>query len=195
VNFGENDQVAGPLGKNRPVIRWAYEHDLGDVSDVIQSGENSIVAVLTTIDKPGLPSETTLRPMVEQLVRNEKKAAQIISGKFKGASLEAFATGTGTAIQKADSVTFNNAFVPGIGNDMKFTGACFNKNSKGTDPIAGNAGVFAVRVDQTRKLATPISADATRQAILQNQRMAFSRGLSALHDAAKIEDFRSKFYQ
>ena len=194
----ENDFSIQGLGESRQLVRWAYEHEAGDVSDQpIRIGEKYVVAIVTSVIKPGLPPAQVLRPTIETIVRNEKKAKQLIDNKFKGNTLDALASSTGTSVQKADTLLFSNPFIPGVGNDAKFTGAAFNAANKGkvTEPVAGASGVFAIRVENIgAKANSNENAETIKQSILQSQRMAIYRGSDALRKAAIVKDYRSKFY-
>ena len=194
----ENDFSIQGLGESRQLVRWAYEHEAGDVSDQpIRIGEKYVVAIVTSVIKPGLPPAQVLRPTIETIVRNEKKAKQLIDNKFKGNTLDALASSTGTSVQKADTLLFSNPFIPGVGNDAKFTGAAFNAANKGkvTDPVAGASGVFAIRVENIgAKANSNENPETIKQSILQGQRMAIYRGSDALRKAAIVKDYRSKFY-
>lgn len=192
----ENDFSITGVGQNRQLIRWVYEHKAGDVSEPVEQGDNYIVALISAVNKAGLMSAAEARPTVEALVRNEKKAKIIIDTKFKGNTLEALATSTGTAVLRADSLNFSAPFIAGIGNEPKIIGAAFNKtlNGKVSDPIAGTTGVFAVKVEMGG--AKPATADisAVKQGLLQNAKMSSYRGLEALKKAASIKDYRAKFF-
>ncbi|MBA4197177.1 MAG: peptidylprolyl isomerase [Chitinophaga sp.] len=193
----ENDYSIMGLGESRKLIKWAYDHEAGDVTEQPEKiGDKYVVAIVTAVSKPGIPNVGLIRPLIEPIVKNEKKAKQIIDTKFKGNTLEALATSTATSVQKIDTLLFSNPFIPGIGADAKFTGASFNTNLKGkvSDPIAGTSGVFALKVENI--FAKPAADDAVtvKQGLLQTQRMAAYRGLDALKKAAAIKDYRSKFY-
>ena len=198
----ENDANVAGLSSARQVVRWVYDHNVGDVNEQpfeINTGTNSnklVVAIVTAINKPGLPSAQTLRPLVESYVKNEKKAKQILDAKFKGSSLEAYASSAGVTVQKADSLSFANAFVPGVGSDNKFVGLAFNKDLKGkqSPPVVGTSGVFSVRVENLGTKPSIDNDESIKQNILQSQRMAVYRGTDALKKAATIKDNRSKFY-
>ncbi|MDE3234339.1 MAG: peptidylprolyl isomerase [Bacteroidota bacterium] len=197
MDIKENDYNISGLGDSRSLVRWIYEHSTGDITDQpMRVGDKYVVAIVTAVIKPGLPPAGILRPMVEQFVRNEKKAKQIIDTKFKGSTLEALASSTATSVQKIDSLQFSNPFIPGIGNDPKFSGASFNKSILGkvSDAIAGTSGVFAVRPDNIFAKAGTEDPNAIKQNIIQAQRMALYRGMDALRKAAVIKDYRSKFY-
>ena len=137
-----------------------------------------------------------LRPQVETLVRNQKKAKQIIESKFTATTLEAISKSTATPVTKADSLTFSNAFIPGLGMENKVIGAAFNKNLKGkvSEAIAGSSGVYAIRVENIGAKQSTTDAQATKQMLQQQTRSAFYRSGDALKKAATIKDYRSKFY-
>ena len=149
-----------------------------------------IVATITAVNKVGLPSATTLRPLVEAFVRNEKKAKQIIATKFKGNTLEAFATSTGSSVQKVDTLLFSQPFIPALGgNEPKFSGAAFNAGNKGkvTEAIAGSAGVFALRVDNIGAKASMQTVDALKQQLLSAVKGIVGGVTGGLKKAAKID--------
>ncbi len=94
-------------------------------------------------------SDVACKASIQQslLILNEKKAQNIINTKFKGATIEQMAQSAGVGVQKADSVSFAQPFIPNIGNEPKMAGAAFNKSLQGkvSEPIAGNTGVFVIK--------------------------------------------------
>jgi len=193
----ENDAYVTGLGESRAFVRWIYDHSTGDITEQpIDLGNKYVVAIVTSVNKPGLPSVQVLRPQIENLVKNEKKAKKIIEEKFKGSDLNAYANTAGVTVQKADSILFSNAFVPGVGNEYKFIGAAFNQDMKGktTPPIAGTSGVYAIRVENISERPSAGDEETVRQTILQGGKMALYQGMNALKKAAVIKDYRSKFY-
>ena len=191
----ENDFSIPSLGQSRTLVRWLYEHGDGDVSDPTEIGEKYIVAIQTYSNKPGSPAIQLARPLVENFVRNEKKAKQIIA-KLKGNTLEAIAASAAVTVQKTDSLSFGSLFVPAVGNEIKLVGAAFNKTYQGkiSEPIAGSTGVFVVKVNNIGAVAGSSAEASIRQQLLQNQKMAANRGVSALRKAASVKDYRSKFF-
>ncbi len=195
----ENDYNIPNLGDSRQLVRWIYDHSVGNVEEEpVRIGNNYVVPIVIADIKPGLPPAAVLRPLIEPIVRNEKKAKILLDTKFKaGADLNVYATATGSSVQKADSVSFSSPFITGIGNDAKFTGASFNKSylNKVTPPVAGSNGVFALQVDALNsKPSTPEEAQTIQQTLLQSLRMAIYRGMDALRKSAVVKDYRSKFY-
>ncbi|MFY7652693.1 MAG: peptidylprolyl isomerase, partial [Chitinophagaceae bacterium] len=191
----ENDFSISGIGQNRQLVRWVFENKEGAISEPFEVDDKFVVAMVNGISKPGLPSVTVLRPQVEFLIKNEKKAQKILNEKFKGTSLEDFAKSSGFAVAKADSVLFSNPFIPGIGTENKIIGAAFNSSlvNKVSAPIAGSNGVYAIKVNAIGA-KTLSDVEAVKQQLLQMQRMAGYRGGDALRKAATVKDYRSKFY-
>lgn len=196
--FKKADAMIPNLGNNRSLVRWAYESSVGDVTkNYFDVSNRYVVAVVVAINKVGIPSATTLRPLVENLVRNEKKAKQIIETKFKGNTLEAVSASSGTVVQKLDSLQFSQPFIPALGNaEPKFIGAAFNAANKGkvTEPIAGNGGVFVLKTDMIGAKPNTLTADALKQQLLQAVKGNASAISAGLRKAASITDNRGDFY-
>lgn len=192
----QNDFALVGLGSNRQMVRWVYEHKNGDVSEPFEMGDQYLVAVITAVNKAGLMSASEARQAVEPIVRNEKKAKQIIDTKMKGGSLEAMASSLGTIVSHADSIRFMNPFIPGIGSEPKVIGAAFNKANIGkvSEAFGGNMGVFAVKAEQTAMAPSAQDLETLKTSLLQSAKMASYRSLEALKKDAKITDNRAKFY-
>ncbi|MGI8950379.1 MAG: peptidylprolyl isomerase [Chitinophagaceae bacterium] len=193
----ENDFTVGSLGNTRELVKWAYQHKVGDISEPfsVQDGKYYIVAILASINKKGQPSAETVRSTVEKILINEKKAKQIIATKLKGSTLEAVAQSAGTTVQKADSISFAQPFIPNIGNEPKVVGAAFNKSlqNKISAPMAGNSGVFVLQGANISAKAS-FESDVSKELEYQLRSQISQASLTALRNAADIEDDRSTFY-
>jgi peptidyl-prolyl cis-trans isomerase D len=187
------------LGTNRQLIKWIYEAKLGDVSEPFPVGDKYVVAQLTEINKEGTATARKARAQVEPILRNKKKSEIIIKKLNNPATLEAAAAAGGQAIQKADSVTFNGTGIPNVGMEPKVQGAAFNKQLAGkpaSPPIAGNAGVFVIKVENVSAISNP-NADLQQQRIMQEQQdknMVPRMLMYSLRRNAKIKDDRANFY-
>jgi peptidyl-prolyl cis-trans isomerase D len=145
-----NFMITG-LGPAREVIKWAFEHKVGDVSQVFQLGDQRyVVAKLVSEQDKGMIAITPgNRPQLEQKVREEMKA-DIIMKKVNGStSLDAVAQKTGQAVQQADSVVLGGAYVPNLGYEPKVVGytfdASFQPNTL-SPGIKGLGGVYYITV-------------------------------------------------
>jgi peptidyl-prolyl cis-trans isomerase D len=191
----QNDFNVGTLGQSRALVRWVYQNSVGDISEPTTIGDQVIVALVNGIFKKGTMSVSEAKPLVENIVLNQKKAAIIASTKFKGTSLAELSTSTGSPIQTADSLSFTAPFISGIGSEPKVVGAAFNKSllGKTSSPIQGTTGVFAIQAGAVG--ARPSLQDPTtfKQSLMQMLRSATFRSQDALRKAATIKDYRFQF--
>lgn len=191
----QNDFNVGTLGQSRTLVRWIYQNSVGDISEPTVIGDQVIVAMINGIFKKGTMSVAEARPLVENIVRNEKKAATIVTTKFKGSTLAEFANITGSPVQKADSLSFTAPFISGIGSEPKVVGAAFNKSlvGKTSSPIKGITGVFAIQSDAVGAKASMQDQAAFKQSLMQMLRSGTFRSLESLRKAATIKDYRFQF--
>ncbi|MGL5946310.1 MAG: peptidylprolyl isomerase, partial [Sediminibacterium sp.] len=191
-----NDFTIASLGQSRSLVRWVYEGKAGDVSDPTSINDMYVVALITAVNKAGLMGVTEARPFVEAIIRNQKKAKQIIDTKIKGNSLDEIAKNAGSPVLKADSLSFGASFIAGVGSEPKVVGAAFNKSTatKITPAIGGNSGVFVIKTESTGAKTDLAGPDAAKQGLLQSRKMGVYRSLEALRKAATIKDYRSNFY-
>lgn len=192
----QNDFTVGTMANTRSLVRWIYESKEGAVSDPTEIGDQIIVAMVTGINKAGTMSATDARPLVEGLIRNDKKAKIIIDTKMKGNSLEDISKAISSPIQRADSLSFGSGFINGVGNEPKIVGAAFNKSNQAklSGLIAGNSGVFAVKSEMIAAKAANELPETVKQALIQNRKMATYRSIEALRKSASVKDYRFGFY-
>jgi peptidyl-prolyl cis-trans isomerase D len=187
------------LGPNRQLVRWIYDAELGNVSEPFAIGDKYVVALLTEINKAGTMTAAKARNVVEPILRNKKKAEQIMKKLGNPASLDAAATAGGQQIMHSDSVLFSSAYIANVGQEPKVIGSAFDKNLTGkpaSPPIPGNGGVYVIRVEKVSALSNP-NADLQQQRFVQEQqqRSRISYGLmDALRKQATVEDYRGKFF-
>ncbi|MEQ1546548.1 transposase [Methyloglobulus sp.] len=153
----ENDFSVGQMQDARQLVRWVFEAKKGDVSEPFNIGEQFVVASVDKIQSEGTQDATTARPMVEGVIRNEKKAETIIKKLGTGTTLEAAASAYGKQIEIAggdSSLTFSSQMIANIGDEPKLIGASFNKENqaKVSAPIAGNSGVFVIMANGKKPL-------------------------------------------
>ncbi len=194
----QNDYALPALGESRQLIRWIYEHKVGEVSEPIAIGDHNVVAVVSAINKAGLQSVLVARPKVENILKNEKKAAQIIGSKIKGTTLEAVAQSAGVNVQRADSVSFQSQFIPAVGSEPKIIGASFNKalQNKISSPVTGNGGVFILKGESVSAKASLNGNPELQRQALQSQliQQVGYRSMLTLRKTATVTDNRSVFY-
>lgn len=190
----------------RSFIKKVFEADRGDVIGPELVTDNYVVALVTAVNKPGLPEPSAVRTVVEPVLRNKKKGEMIVKNMGQVSNLQALATKMNQPLQSADSVRLGGGPTAGaLSIEPKVLGAVFNPANKGkvSQPIVGNMGVYVIAVENT--YTTPVETanveEQRKQMEMQirNQMMQqFQYGLNPIMDplkkAAKIKDNRADFY-
>jgi peptidyl-prolyl cis-trans isomerase D len=153
------------VGPAREVVKWAYEHNIGDISPVFQLGDQRyVVAKLSSIQDKGLMGITRgNRPQLEQKVREEKKA-ELIAKKINGAaSLDAIAQTMGQTVMQLDSLSLNGSN-PNLGYEPKVMGYTFNsafQPNTVSPAIKGQNGVYYITV--LNRVSNPVPEQFVQQ--------------------------------
>ncbi|MEO8765228.1 MAG: peptidylprolyl isomerase [Ginsengibacter sp.] len=197
----ENDYQLGGLQDARPIVKWAFDTNEGEVSEPFSIKDEFIVAVVDRKVAEGVPDVKTARPMIESTVRNLKKADEIRKKLNNPSTLEAAAKAYNLQVlTTSDStLTFDAQLINGIGNEPKVAGAAFNKDyqAKVSPPIAGNTGVFVIKVNSVSAKTPPTPEMANQQKtteLSQVQQAALGQSFVSLKKMATIKDDRSKFF-
>lgn len=209
VTLGPQDYNIMGLGVSRQFVRDVYEADQGDVLPPTMIGDKYVVAVVTAVTKEGTMSVEQARVRVEPLLRNEKKAQQIIQKIGSYTTLEEASTKAGFPIATADSLRFSGGSSQ-MSYETKFLGVSFNPANNGkvvTKPIDGSQGVYVVRVNSQTATSVASANIEDERRFLRQQAMQrimggygnFGFGMqgatpaSTLRNLAKIKDNRRKF--
>lgn len=196
--------LMGVNGSARQFIKKVFETDKGDVIGPEMLPDNYVVAVVTDVTEPGLPSVASVRSMVEPLLRNKKKGETIVKNIGQVSTLEQVASKTAQNVQTADSLRFNGGSA--FGYEPKVLGALFNPSNNGklvSNPIVGTNGVYVIKVDG--QSTTPVETAnideqrkqlemQMRQQLMQQMQYGVNPVLDPLKKTAKIKDYRAKFY-
>jgi peptidyl-prolyl cis-trans isomerase D len=190
------DETFGALGKQRAIVRWAFEEDSkeGTVKRFEVANLGHVIATVSKIDKSGLVAVTLVRSYVEPILKNKKKAA-LIKAKMTGSSLEAIAKTVGSTVQQVADVTMENPVLAGgVGQEPKVVGNAFALAANTLSaPIEGNTGVYVVKNSSTVK-APALKSHAPYVAKLKSQSASdANRVIPALKTNAKIVDNRNLF--
>jgi peptidyl-prolyl cis-trans isomerase D len=191
--------LAGLQEGARSIIRWAFNADLNEISEVMPAGQSYVVAQVTEKREEGLQSVEDVRNTIRTEVLNEKKAKMILD-KMKGLSgdLNSMASsyGEGASVQSATGVSFANTNVQGMGNEPMIVGriAGMAKDAV-SEPLKGKTGVYVVQVTNITEAAEP---DATTLATQKEAKAATgsnafqTKAAQAMQDLAEVEDNRVK---
>ncbi len=195
-NLLESTQTVSGLDNPRQMIRWAYEAQIGQVSDVMEFGNKFVVATLTKIKEEGMQELEEVRASIETIVRNEKRAEMLINQLSGTTDLNTLSTDYATEVKTVEGITFNNNNVTGLGEDAAFVGAVFAiPEGTTSSAFAGLNAVYVVRVDKVIEAPTITDNSSVFQVSKVNlQSRATYEAYQALEELAEVKDNRSKFY-
>lgn len=189
------DEYLPVVGSQRVVVSWAFNKNTkeGDVKK-FDNLQGHIIARVKAKNETGLMSVEQAKPSVEPILKNKKKA-ELIKAKMTGATLEAVAQKSGASILPVVGVTLENTVIPNVGAEPKVVGKAFGLGTGKTSKlIEGETGVFMIRAKGVVKApALPNYTAYVTKLKLQNQGSAPGRIVTALKNAAKIEDNRVEF--
>ena len=183
-------------GSQREVVQWSFEEDtkVGDIKR-FQINDGYIVAQLTSKRKKGLMAVEDVSGRVTPILRNEKKAHQIISG-LSGSTLDEIASSQSQTVKNAGALNMSNTTIAGAGDEPKVVGAAFSlKEGEVSEPIEGAKGVYIIKATKITEAPT-----LDNYGVYANQATNTARAgvttkiLEALKEAADIEDNRATFY-
>jgi peptidyl-prolyl cis-trans isomerase D len=194
----ENDYMVGGLQDARQLVRWAFDAKQGDVSEPFSIGDQFVVAAVEKVYKEGTQDVATARASAEGVIKNKKKAEEIIKKIGANPTLENAATVYGKQVMQAgadSSITFNSRIIKEMGAEPKIIGAAFNKENqtKVSAPIIGNSGVYLIKVNSIGSKAADaeeIAKQIKSQKLSNLRNQALNGWFEALRKQATIKDKR-----
>jgi peptidyl-prolyl cis-trans isomerase D len=192
-NIKEMDYAVSGMS-SRPIVKWIFENKVGTVSEPFDLKDKYVVVAVTGAFEEGVQPAAVARTVVEPILRNRKKAAEISKKIGNAATLDAIAAAQGSQVFTADTIRFIDPFVPNLGNEPKVIGAAFNKSNqtKISAPIEGQNGVYVIKVNPVGALPAA-NADLSMQKKSQEAQLKQFAGystLESLRKSAKIKDTR-----
>jgi len=190
------EEAFGAAGNQRQIIKWAFTSDtnVGDVKRFEVVNVGNVIARLKKINEKGLMTVEDAKPSVEGIIKNKKKAEKIIA-KMKGASLEAIAKANAITVQNAPAASVENSVLANLGAEPKVVGAAFGTPAnKVSAPVEGNSGVYVVKAKAVTKAPKLPKYDDYVTKLKSANAQAAGRVFPALKNDAKIDDNRLEFY-
>jgi peptidyl-prolyl cis-trans isomerase D len=194
--LSELDENIAGLGKNRSIVRWAFDADRS-VNDVkrFDLEKGYAVVVLTNKTEEGLMSTVKASNKVKSILLNEKKAALLLK-KMAGDDLASIAKANDVNVQSFSNTTLGAPTISGVGTEPGVVGAMYVAPT-GTlqRGIVGKKGVFAFVVDSKEEPAVLASYEGVKNSLSNaNQNAVDAQIYKALEEAATVEDQRALMY-
>lgn len=187
------DKIA-QLKQSRPIVRWAFEAEEGQVSDVFECGDQFVVALLTEVNDGEYRALKDVQPELQLQALNRRKADKMCREMRKATTLEEVAAIAGTEIKNAEGVTLSANRFANEGNEPKVVGRAFSAEPGQVVVINGNQGAYAL-VAGTKNMEAP-EYDAAAEIQQLNMRFAYSlpyQAINLIQEQADVTDNRANF--
>ncbi|MDR1372343.1 MAG: SurA N-terminal domain-containing protein [Dysgonamonadaceae bacterium] len=200
VQFTPNQPLIAPINNSRQVIKWAYEHKKGDISEIFECEENYVIAAVEGSQKEGFAPVSEVSEALKREIINRKKG-ELLVDKFKAlnaASLDAYAAGLNVKVDTVKLLSFADSRIVGIGVEPTVSArASLAEVNQITEPFAGRNGVYVLQVTGKTPSAQTYNEETQKQQLVMRNRyrlMSLLQNNKLLKDHAKIEDNRIRFY-
>jgi peptidyl-prolyl cis-trans isomerase D len=199
VSVTASDQILGSIPQSRPVIRWAFEHSRGEISEIFDcNSKYFVVAAHQGTIREGYRSLASVETSLKSEIIAQKKGEKIVEDlKAKNlTSLEAYVQAMNTSIDSVKFISFNTSRITGIGIEPKLNALIsLAEVNKLSNPVIGNNGVYVFRVinkEQNNREYNEAEEIRSMEAMY-----AYRYGyqvVRSLINHAKIVDNRIRFY-
>ncbi|MBL1213182.1 MAG: hypothetical protein HND52_07495 [Ignavibacteriae bacterium] len=205
--FASASNTIPGIGKNNALVRFVFENDKNDISEVFRLPQGWVVVKVEEIKKEGYKPLEEVKPAIESEVLRKKKldktfeiAKEVKTKVDETGSLQSATTVYPKAkISTATDIT-TNGNVGGLGKDFAFTGYALKaEKNKISDPIKGSRGSYLIKVIKRTEFdstAYSLQQNFLRDNLLRQKKARFfNEWVSNLKNGADIEDNRHKFYR
>lgn len=174
-----SDYTVSDLGPSRELIKWMYNAEVGDVSEVLSLTGKYVVAKLTEIQKAGLQElsedyKTALAPQIKR-----QKLLKELAKKYENVkSLQEVAVAAKKEVQSVDSFRGGSSFTAKIGYAPEVVGYVFSskvKENTFSGPIVGTGAIRFITVKS--RFAAPTQDSTVLQREKQMMQMQAKSGI------------------
>ena len=149
-----DDQLLGSIKNSRPVIRWAFQNNKGDISEIFECDDKFVIAAIQGTLPEGYRSLESVTPMLKsELIAQKKgeKIAQDLSAKNLS-SVDAYAQAMNSSADSVKFVSFATRRIAGIGVEPKLNAmVSLAQKDQLSAPVVGNNGVYVFKVYEQNK--------------------------------------------
>ena len=195
------------IGVARDAVRFAFNSNLGDISDVVSNDNYALIFYLDSISEEETMSFNSVKEELEieylaaAKKENIKNIAQEISKEFNDGAVslsDISKDNPDFEYVSEDSGNLVGSF-ESIGKSNYLAGALLNANANDTfgplPTIRGQAFIKVLEIDEINESDFEEKKESLKfSLIIQRQNLIWGHWLQALRDESDIEDYRFDFY-
>ncbi|NUN70308.1 MAG: peptidylprolyl isomerase [Bacteroidetes bacterium] len=205
AEFAKGGFIPG-LGQFESISKFAFNNDLGDISDAYQVNNGYAVVKISAVKKEGVrPFDEVKESLRGRALREKKMAALKAIVEQKRASvgdngdLTALSSDPNIQVQNTGEFAVGGG-IPTVGREFAFAGAAKNTPvGSVSGPVEGRRGYYLLKVLNR----TPFDSASynvmknmlATQLITEKRQRVLTQWLAKLKETADIEDNRDQFYR
>jgi peptidyl-prolyl cis-trans isomerase D len=194
-NLTENTDKVGQLKSSREIVRWAFEAEEGQVSDVVyECGSQFIIAAVAEINDGDYRSLESVRAQLTYEATNDKKAAYIKEQLNGIENIATAAEKVGQSVQSIERVTLADTRLGNAGMEPTVIGAAIALGeNKISQPIQGKMGVFIVKTGMSIDTKEEFNAETEKAQLTARFAYLPYQAMQLIEEKADIDDNRANF--
>ncbi|MFT7498507.1 MAG: peptidyl-prolyl cis-trans isomerase D [Porticoccaceae bacterium] len=190
-----DENVPGLAGSQRQIVNWAFngQNKLNSVKR-FDVDNGYVVALLNGKTPKGLSPVSNVVNRIKPILINKKKA-ELIAAKMKGATLEEIASNNGVNVSTASNVSLASPTLSGVGSEPIIVGAMMG-SSEGelVNKLAGVKGVFAFDVIGKQAAVELPNYESARKKIADKTQLKSNSIYNSLKSSYDLSDNRAQLY-
>ncbi len=200
-NLRKNTETLNGISQSRQIVKWAFENEKGDVSDVFDCNRTAfVVALLDKVNDEEYADFETVKPQIRPLLVRDKKAEKIIKEiaeqQKTNTNLKSLAAAMNLEVKTAKNIDFASYQFGEAGSEPYVIGSSsISSTGKMSKGLKGNGGVYVIELTNKSKGTTSYNKELEIEQL--NVRLTQSLAYSIMRDLKEkysVEDNRSRFY-
>jgi len=178
----------------RELVNWAYNAELGEISQPILIDDNYVVAILNASREKGTPKLEDVEEKMRAGALKEAKG-EYYATLMTGANLEEVATAIGATVKTALNVNLKTSTIAGSGAsaEPEVAGLAFSiPVGEMSNPIIGNNGVWVIAPSSITEAAEKTDFLSEQSALVTTARKGLSLAITnSMRDGSDVIDKRN----
>lgn len=197
--LSQGDRDLRGLDNARELVRWAYGAKKGEMSEIFNTGDSYVVAVLTDIDDNEHVALKNVEENIRKILVRNKKREALADLVRQGTTLEEVSkllNPVGTDIFPFDGLRYNSFIVRNMGIEPRMVGAVATTRETGklSKPVEGENGVYVFVVSDVVNEGETTAAEEKVRLEAEAQGIVARQLAPAIVELAEVEDLRGKYF-
>ncbi len=195
AKVSQGERLVRGLEDSGEIVRWAEDAKVGKISEIFNTGDSYVVAIVTEINDDEYQSVGEVANQIRTTLLRDKKY-DILAAKLQGATIEEAAAAADVKVNTFEDAKLGSYYIQGIGVEPRVLGSIAAAEAGAlSKAIKGNSGAYIYVVDTVTEAEEPQTVENERVKLQsQAEALAGRRASMAIQDAAQIKDNTVKYF-